>query len=398
LLFDPTDPGLRRDPYPTYRRMREEAPAWCSPDGVWYFTRYQDCVDLLRHPSLSYDSTATRAYRASLSDEPEERARQLAETQKNRSLLDVDTPEHTRLRSLINRAFTPQSVEASRPLIERYVDELLDRLTGDHVDLVEAFGSMLPILVICQMLGVSTESRYEFLDIGNAVARSVDPDVPVAEKLRANARLRTYISGVLDERRDTPGDDLTTRLIRSAQEGRISDDELIINTGILLVAGFETTTNLITNGIHRLLERPEQRSRLLAEPALDLTGIEEILRFDAPAQFMRARTITAAVELGGVRLHPGDPVVPLLAAGNRDPDEFPEPDTLDLGRAVNRHLSFGVGHHLCIGAHLARMEGRIAIRRVFERFPRMELDPSRPPTYRPNLQLRGFETLPVALG
>src|SRR5215471_9295849 len=139
VLFDPSRAELRRDPYPTYRRMREVAPAWRSPDGVWYFTKYQDCVDLMRHPALSYDSTVTRAYQASLSDDPATRARQLAETQKNRSLLDVDPPEHTRLRSLINRAFTPQSVEASRPQITAFVDGLMDRFPGDRVDLVWEF-------------------------------------------------------------------------------------------------------------------------------------------------------------------------------------------------------------------------------------------------------------------
>jgi cytochrome P450 len=398
VLFDPSRAELRRNPYPTYEQMREQAPAWRSPDGVWYFTRYQDYVDLLRHPALSYDSTVTRAYQASLARDPETRARQLAETQKNRSLLDVDPPEHTRLRSLINRAFTPPSVEASRPMIADYVARLIDSFAGDQVDLVWEFGSMLPIMVICQMMGVSSEAHHEFLAIGNAVARSIDPDVPLAEKLAANARLRAYISGLLDRRRATPGDDLTTRLIAAADTGRVTEDELVINTGILLVAGFETTTNLITNAIYRLLEFPDEKARFLADTGLDRTAIEEVLRFDPPTQFMRARTITADVELGGAELHPGDPVVPLLAAANRDPAEFPDPESFDVGRRINRHLSFGVGHHLCIGANLARMEARLAVRALFGRFPNLTLDDQRPPEYRPNLQLRGFATLPVTLG
>jgi cytochrome P450 len=397
VLFDPRRAELRWNPYPTYQRMRDVAPAWQSPDGIWYFTRYQDCVDLMRHPALSYDSTVTRAYQASLSDDPETRARQLAETQKNRSLLDVDPPEHTRLRSLINRAFTPQSVEASRPLIANFVNGLMDRFRGDRADLVWEFGSMLPIMVICQMMGVSTEARHEFLEIGNAVARSVDPDVPLADKLAANARLRDYIGGLLDRRRATPGADLTTRLIEAADSGRVTEDELVINTGILLVAGFETTTNLITNAIYRLLEFPDQKAKFLADPGLDRTAVEEVLRFDPPTQFMRARTITADVEVGGAALHPGDPVVPLLAAANRDPAEFPDPEFFDVSRRVNRHLSFGVGHHLCIGASLARMEARLAVRSLFDRFPDLAPDAERPPDYRPNLQLRGFATLPVIL-
>ena len=204
ILFDPTNPELRRDPYPTYRRMREEAPAWRSPTGTWYFSRYEDCVDLMRSPALSYDSTATAAYQSSLSDDPEVRARQVAETAKNKSLLDVDPPEHTRLRSLINRAFTPGAVAESLPVIDEYVDMLLDALEGDTVDLVEHYGSMLPILIICRMMGVSTDDRHEFLAVGNAVARSVDPDVPLEQKLVANARMREYIGGLVEERRSTP--------------------------------------------------------------------------------------------------------------------------------------------------------------------------------------------------
>lgn len=398
VLFDPTDPGLRRDPYPTYRKMREEAPAWRSPEGTWYFTRYRDCVDLLRNPALSYDSTASAAYRSGLSTDPEERAHQLEETQKNRSLLDVDPPEHTRLRSLINRAFTPAVVEASRPLIGEYVDGLLDELGGGTVDLVPGFASMLPIMVICTMMGVSTDDRHQFLEIGNAVARSVDPDVLIPEKLRANARMREYIAGLVAERRTTPGDDLMTRLIEATDAGtELNVDELLINTGVLLVAGFETTTNLITSSIYRLLTHRAQLDLFQADPELGGTCVEEMLRFDPPAQFMRARTIVSDVEIGGAELHPGDAVVPLLAAANRDAEEFEDPESVDITRQVNRHLSFGVGHHRCIGSTLARMESLVAVKRFFERFPGARLSEGEEPEYRPNLQLRGFSKLPVEL-
>jgi cytochrome P450 len=398
LLFDPADPNLRRDPYPTYRRMREESPVWRSPDGIWYFTRYEDCVNLMRSPSLSYDSTASNAYQNGLSSDPDLREQQLAETQKNRSLLDVDPPEHTRLRSLINRAFTPAAVETSRPLIIEYVDSRIDELSGTTVDLVSEFASMLPIFVICRMMGVPTEERHNFLEVGDAVARSVDPDVPIAQKLAANARMREYIAGLVEAHRSTPGYDLMTRLIKAADDGRLVDEnELVINTAILLVAGFETTTNLITNAVHRLFEHPDQRRAFMADSSLDRTCIEETLRFDPPAQFIRARTIVADTEIGGTELHPGDPVVPLLAAANRDPSEFEDPETFDIARKVNRHLSFGVGHHLCIGAALARMEAAVAVRRLFERFPDMTISPDEEPEYRPNLQLRGMSKLPVRL-
>ena len=182
---------------------------------------------------------------------------------------------------------------------------------------------MLPILVICRMMGIPEEERHEFLEIGNTVARSVDPDVGLADKLAANARIRAYIARLVELRRADPGDDLMTRLIDAADDGRaLSLDELFINTGVLLIAGFETTTNLITSGAYRLLQRPDQLATFMADAELDRTAVEELLRFDPPAQFIRARTIVADTEIGGAELHPGDPVVPLLAAANRDPDEF----------------------------------------------------------------------------
>jgi cytochrome P450 len=396
-LFDPSDPVLRRDPYAAYRRLRAQAPAWRSAEGVWYFARYEDCFEVMRHPALSYDSTATRIYQASLSDDPVQRERQLTQTAQNRSLLDVDGAEHTRLRSLITRAFTPRSIESSRPLVDEFVEALLDEFPASgSVDLVQAFGSMLPILIICRMMGVAPEARFEFIDIGAALARSMDPDVPLADKLAANRRLREYITGLLHQRRAEPGgDDLMTRLIESARDGRITEDELVINTGVLLIAGFETTTNLITNAVHQLLEFPEQRERFLRDPETDRTAIEEVLRFDPPVQFMRPRTITASARIGGVDLAPGDPVVALIGSANRDDEQFPDAETFDVTRSRNRHLSFGVGHHLCVGANLARMEARVAVRRIFERFPALRVDPERPAQYGPNLQLRGFATLPV---
>jgi cytochrome P450 len=189
-----------------------------------------------------------------------------------------------------------------------------------------------------------------------------------------------------------------TRLIEAADDGRLAgEDELVVNTGVLLVAGFETTTNLITNAVFRLLEHPEQLEAFLADPSVDRTCVEEVLRFDPPSQFVRARTIKTETEIGGFTIHAGDAIIPVLAAANRDPDEFDDPETFTITRRVNRHLSFGVGHHLCIGATLARTEAAIAIRQLFERFPNLALVADDEPEYRPNLQLRGFSRLPVTL-
>lgn len=397
LLFDPRDPNLLQDPYPAYRRMREQAPCWKSPDGIWYFTRYRDCFDLFRSPALSYDVTNSASFQQKLSTDVDERARQVEASQRDRSLLETDPPEHTRLRSLVNRAFTARSIESSRPTIESMVGRLLESFDSSVVDVVSQFALLVPILVICDMLGVPVEERSQFIEIGNVVARSVDPDISIDDRLAAMQQLRDYIVGLLEVRRRTPGDDLMTRLIDATEDGRLANEnELIANAGVLLLAGFETTTNLIGNAVYQLLRHPDQLEVLRQDGTAILTTIEEVLRFDPPVHMMRPRTIVADTQIGDAELHSGDPVVPVLAAANRDPEEFEDPETFDVGRAVNRHLTFGLGHHLCIGASLARMEGQIAVSSLFERFPSLALADEEPEP-RPNLSLRGFARLPVVL-
>jgi cytochrome P450 len=397
-MFDPTDPVVRRDPYPVYRRMREEAPVWRSPEGVYHLTRYADCFALFRDPALSYDPLATSAFHNSLSPDPAERERQLAQAEMNRTILELDPPEHGRLRSLLTGAFSVRSVEASEPIITGYVDDLLDQLDPARFDLVADFAQLLPILVICEMLGVPSDEKDQFIDIGHAVTRSVDPGVSVDERNAANQRLRDYIASLVAARGRDRGDDLMSRLIEAARDGHLaSEEELLSNTGLLLLAGFESTTNLITNAVYQLLRHPDQLAALRAEPALIRTAIEEVLRFDPPVHFMRPRTITADTRIGGVDLHAGDAVVPMLAAANRDPAEFEDAETFDVHRAANRHLGFGLGHHMCLGAALARKEARIAVTRLFERFPRLALCDAEP-AFRPHLTVRGFAALLVTGG
>ncbi|OHV35282.1 MULTISPECIES: cytochrome P450 [Pseudofrankia] len=397
ILFDPSSPELRRDPYPVYRRMREQAPAWRSPDRVWYLSRYADCFTMFRSAALSYDVTASPSVQQTLSPDPGERAEQLEAIRRTRSLLDTDPPEHTRLRGLISYAFTAPSVERSRQAINDLVEQLMDDFDGPTVDVVAQYASLLPILVICDMLGAPPEDREQFIDIGNEIARSVDPGVPADQRLAAVHRMRGYIAGLLERRRRDPGDDLITRLIEAGEDGRLaSEDELLTNTGVLLIAGFEATTNLITNAVYQLLRHPDQLALLRADPSLIRTTIEEVLRFDPPVHMMRARPITSEMRLGDVVLRPGEGVVPLIAAANRDPSEFEDAETFDVRRRVNRNLSFGLGHHFCVGAALARMEAQTAVRRLFERFPNIALTDEEP-EFRPNLTLRGFSRLTVSL-
>jgi cytochrome P450 len=398
VLFDPADPGLRRDPYPVYRRLREEAPIYQSPGGVRYFSRYADCFALFRDPALSYDPTKTTIFQASLSDDPAERERQLAEFHRSRTVLEVDPPEHTRMRALFSRAFTPRALAEIAPVIDRLADELLDGLDGPRIDLVSDLAVTLPVRVICVMLGVPPQEQGRFVAIANALVRTVDPQVPPDERLAATRSMRDYIAALVAIRRRSPGDDLMTRLIEAARDGRLSsEDELLSNTGLLLAAGFETTTGLITNAVYQLIVHPSQRAALAERPELVRTAVEEVLRFDPPVHMMRPRTITAEVTVGGVRLRPGDAVSPLIAAANRDPDEFPDPETFDIARSVNRHMGFGLGHHMCVGAALARMETQAVVSRIFARFPGLALAPDEEPAFRPHLTIRGFERLPVDL-
>jgi len=397
ILFDPSDPELRADPYPTYRKLQEEAPAWRSPDGVWYFSRYEDCASIYR-AQPSYDSTKSASFQQGLSADPVERQHQLEENRKGRMMIDCDPPEHTRLRSLVNRAFTASSVEASRPKIAEIVDELLDGFEGPTVEVVADYALLVPILVICEMLGVDPSERHRFVTIGHEVVRTVDPDVGIDDRIAAVQLLRDYCASLIELKRGQPTDDLMTRLIEVTEDGRLaSEDELVANTGLLLVAGFETTTSLIANAIYELLSHPMELEKLRADPELIRSTIEEVLRLDPPVHLTRPRVIIEETEIGGTTLHPSDPVVPLLAAANRDPEEFEDPENFDIERSANRHLSFGLGRHLCLGAALARMEAQIAVRKIFERFPEMALSGEDEPVMRPNLIARGFSTLVVRL-
>jgi cytochrome P450 len=377
--------------------MRETSPAWRSPWGVWYFTRYDDCFEMFHSPAVSYSVMSSTSFQDGLSEDRDDRERELAMARRNRSLLDTNPPEHTRLRTLINRAFTAPTVEASRPMIGDFVDSLMDEFEGPIVDLVSQFGDLIPILVISGIMGISAGDRDEFLALSANQVRSVDPDVPVTRQLSALDRVHHYVAALIAMKRANPGDDLATRLIAAAEDGRlVSDEELISNTAVLLVAGTETTTNLITSGIYRLLTNPDQLALLRGDQSLIGRCVEEAVRYDPSTQFMRPRTITEDFELGGAELRPGDAVVPMIAAANRDPAQFDDPDVFDITRPVNRHLSFGVGHHLCVGASLARIEAQTAITKLFERFPSLALA-AEEPTYRPNLQLRGFARLPVVI-
>jgi cytochrome P450 PksS len=398
MLFDPADPAVLRDPFSRYRLMREQAPIWESPEGIFYLTRYEDCFTMFRSPDLSYQTTATRAFQATLPSDPVERKQRLDLLAKNRNLLDTDPPEHTRLRSHVNRAFSALAVERMRPDIEGIVHTLIDQMIGrGSADLVADFGQLVPIYVICAMLGVPPEERSTFVELGNRVGRAIDPGVSAQEKIAAPAAMIDYMGQLTEARRRAPADDVLSHLIASADDGdRLTQNELLANSAVLLQAGFETTTNLIVNAIICFLDDRPQLELALNDPDVMRSGIEEVLRFRPPVHFMRPRAITRTTEIGGQVFEAGDAVVPVMAAANHDPAQFPEPDRFEVTRTPNRHLSFGVGHHLCVGSSLARAEGAIAVGALFRRLPTLALAVAEEDLeYRPNLTLPGVARLPV---
>ena len=386
-------PEFRDDPYPLYARHRERAPMAPVSDGMWLVLGHAEVTACLRHPLLSSDERRADNYDPSRADEV-----------KAPSLLFMDPPDHTRLRGLVARAFTPATVRRLRTRTEHLVDDLLGRMAaspGEH-DLVAALAHPLPVKVICSLLGIPEEDEARFSAWSKVLARSIDPSVLRSPEVNAriaaaDAELDRYMRDLVDRRSAEPGgDDLLSALLAVEAEGdRISHRELIDLAMLLLVAGHETTVNLIGNGAVALVERPEQRALVVAQPALLATGVDELLRFDSPVQ-MNVRVATAEVELAGYRVPAGAELALVLAAANRDPKAFERPDELDLTRDARRHVAFGGGIHHCLGAALARMEGEVALARLLARFPELAL--AGPPVRRPTFTLRGFEHVPVRLG
>jgi cytochrome P450 len=393
FTFNPMAPEFVEDPYPTYRRLREEDPVHQSPLGFWVLTRYEDVVSSLKDPRMVKEPIAAFvAARFGLPAPP---------TGMGLSMLDRDPPDHTRLRGLVSKAFTPRVIEQLRPHIQGIVNRLLDKVEGEPgMDLIEQFAYPLPVIVICEMLGVPVADHERFKGWGLDIARGLDaillpPDSPVAERsMHARHGLAAYFRELIAERRAAPRDDMLSGLIAAEEAGdKLTEDELLATCILLLVAGHETTVNLIGNGTLALLRHPEQRKRLQEDPGLITTAVEELLRFDGPVQ-RTARIPSEDVTFGGRTIGKGEMVMPFIGAADRDPRQFPDPDRLDLGRADNRHIAFGWGIHFCIGAPLARVEGQIAINTLLKRQPKLALGGT--PQHRQSLTLRGLTTLPVA--
>jgi len=392
--------GFLQDPYPIYQRFLEEGPIhyvdW-GP-GMWAVFRYADCSSILKDSRLSAKRSA-----ASLLALPAERRAEFAELARMLGLwmLFIDAPEHSRLRKLMNKGFSPAVAESLRPQIEAIVDRMLEPLRrASEAELMHEIAHPLPVRVIAEMLGLSGSGQDRLVQWSDAIATFIgNPRRTLEQTHRAQlaiVALTEFFRGAVAERRRRRGSDLISLLLDIEEDGEVlTEEELYAQCVMLLFGGHETTRNLIGNGMQALLQHPEELSRLRDQPEMIRSAVEELLRYESPVQYA-GRILKDDMELCGARLHQGDVIAFMLGAANRDPQQFEDPCRLNLTRRNNAHLAFGAGPHFCIGNQLARLEGQVAILRLVQEFPRMQLASERP-EWAPNIGLRGLGALPVTL-
>jgi cytochrome P450 len=397
LFAQVLDPVNRPNPYPLYARLRE-TPVAPQEDGTFVVSTYREIVGLLHHPSISSDerksTRATGALAASAKLAPP------GTGERNPPFIFLDPPAHDRLRRLVMHQFTPERVEGMRDQVVQLVNTLLGaRREGGELDIVDDLAYPLPVTVICHLLGVPREDEPRFHAWATPLARSLDPAqgmsaAELQQAAQAAMQIEEYMSGLIAARRAQLSDDLLSGLIAGDDpDGRMNEGDLLLTMILLLVAGHETTVNLITNGLLTLLRYPDALQRMRQDPDFVINVVEEVLRFDPPVQF-RTRTTLTDVAVAEATIPKGASVVLLLASGSRDPVRFPEPERFEPDRPDNEHLGFGGGMHYCVGAPLARLEAQIALGSLARRLvdPRLVADP---PPYRDNAALRGPEHLLV---
>jgi cytochrome P450 len=403
-VWDPHSPEVQADPHSYLAALRRAGPIHrrVQRDGAvsWLLTRHRDCAAVLRDPAWTAEKFPASLL-ASVAADPAAPFSVMANMVSHMMLLK-DGADHARLRTLVNKAFTPRVIAELRPRIQAIADELLDAAAGrGELDGIEDFGMPLPILVIAELLGIPLQDRADLKRWSDALVTFLDGTLReggLAAAAQASRELRVYLGGLFAERRARPRRDLVTRLLQAREhDDALSDDELFATVALILAAGHETTTNLIGNGIYTLLCHPDERSKLAARPELIGPAVEELLRFEGPVNTTSRRSAGGVPrELLGHRIGPDEEVEVMLASANRDEAVFPEPDRLDLARGDTRHLAFGFGAHFCLGAALARLEGQIAIGAAVARFPHMKLS-DESPRWRPGIVLRGLSSLPIRL-
>ena len=361
-LYNPYSHALHDDPYPVYRKMRDDHPVYYSPEfeGFWALTRFADVVSALHDPARLVSGQGITLF--GRNSYP--------------LMITMDPPRHDELRSLVSRAFTPRRVQDIEPTARRIANQLLDEIVeSGSCDLTPDFAAPLPTIVIADMLGVPADDRKQFRHWSDQLIQDA-PDSPELSKAAAEASMALigYFAEITKQRRAEPRDDLVTALVNAEIDGRrLEEDELLGFCFLLLVAGNETTTNLISNAALALDAYPDQRRALVQDPSLMPGAVEEFLRFDSPVQGL-ARTLIEDVEMHGVTMRAGHKVMLVFGAANRDERQFDRPDTLDVRRDIPRHLAFGHGLHFCLGAALARLEGRVALETLLARIPEFEVD------------------------
>ncbi|MEI7622534.1 MAG: cytochrome P450 [Actinomycetes bacterium] len=404
-MFNPFAPGFAENPYEQYRIQRETEPIQQTPFGPWIIFDHAESVRLLRDVTLSVD---VRKAMEILGEDPRDRAKMRAELfpdkppREDSSILNIDPPDHTRLRKLVSSVFTPRRVADLAPMIERIVDEHLDVVAGaKQMDLIADLAFPLPFAVISEMLGMPDGDSAQLRDWSHALVKILDftigPEELVAA-VTAGEHLRQHIAGVIEWKRSNLGDDLLSALILAEDNGDVlSDTELLDQVNVLFIAGHETTVNLIGNGTWALLQNRDQLELLRDDPSVEATAIDELLRYDSPVQISRRITLEP-IQIAGHDIAAGVFVLTSLGSANHDPAAFgPTADQLDLRRVdAARHLAFGSGTHHCLGASLARLEGTIAITRLIRRFP--ELHAIGDPAWNGRMVLRGMDSLQLSLG
>ncbi len=395
-IFNPFSPDFLRDPYPAFRKLRATAPIHKTGLGFWVASRYEDVTEILRNKNFGkgFVARTERTHGPDIWQQPVYAAMR-------HWMLVMDPPDHGRLRGLVARAFAPRHLTALRPRIQQLVDDSLDKVQDQgEMDFIRDFAHPLPVHVICDMLGIPLDERSQFFEGSRISGRLIDPTPMTPDELKqvneGHLEQAAYFRTLFERRRKEPGDDITTELLQAAEDGgKLSDDELIANIILLFGAGHETTVNLLGNGLLGILSAGGEWEKLKADPSLVTGAVEEMLRFDSSVQ-MTGRVAMEDVEIGGVTVPAGEPIISLLGAANRDPERYEGAEDFKVDREDVRPTSFGGGIHHCIGAPLARIEAEIAFATLIKRLPNLHLAKPDDPDWRMTFTLRGLSTLPVA--
>jgi cytochrome P450 len=398
--FNPNDPAFLQDPYPTYDRLRRESPIFFDDEsGLWFCSRHEDVDFMLRDRRLGRAIDPEILPKEKVPAPPPPEYLPFTRLSAN-SMFDKEPPDHTRLKMLVHKVFTPRRATLLRDEIQAITDSLLDQIeTGSEVDLIENFATPLPVQVIAELLGVPQEERHQLRPWSQAIVAMYELDHTEQEAeraIQAAESFSTYLRDLARQRTLSPQEDLISELALVRESGdKLSEDELIATCVLLLNAGHEATVNVIGNGLLALCNHRDQWQRLLHNPALIETAVEEMMRFDTPLQLFQ-RWVLAPFDYKGLHLQPGMRLGLMFGAANRDPAVFPNPHHFDIGRTPNPHLAFGAGIHFCLGAPLARLELQIAFATLLRRFPNLQLVEPRP-KFRPKYVIRGLESLIVKL-